>query len=55
MASKRPTTIAEYIRAAPREGQPHLRRLCAILKTMLFGSSFAAGMSFGRLKIRRTR
>ena len=22
MASKRPTTIAEYIRAAPREGQP---------------------------------
>jgi uncharacterized protein YdhG (YjbR/CyaY superfamily) len=32
MASKRPTTIAEYIRAAPREGQPHLRRLYAILK-----------------------
>ena len=32
MASKRPTTIAEYIRAAPREGQPHLRRLHAILK-----------------------
>ncbi len=25
-------TIAEYIRAAPREGQPHLRRLYAILK-----------------------
>jgi uncharacterized protein YdhG (YjbR/CyaY superfamily) len=33
MASKRPTTIAEYIRAAPREGQPHLRRLHAILKS----------------------
>ncbi len=32
MAGKRPTTIAEYIRAAPREGQPHLRRLYAILK-----------------------
>lgn len=32
MPSKRPTTIAEYIRAAPREGQPHLRRLYAILK-----------------------
>jgi uncharacterized protein YdhG (YjbR/CyaY superfamily) len=32
MAGKRPTTIAEYIRAAPREGQPHLRRLYAILR-----------------------
>lgn len=29
---KRPATIAEYIRAAPREGQPHLERLYAILK-----------------------
>ena len=34
MATKRPTTIAEYIRAAPREGQPHLRRLYAILKAV---------------------
>jgi uncharacterized protein YdhG (YjbR/CyaY superfamily) len=34
MASKRPTTIAEYIRAAPREAQPHLRRLYAILKSV---------------------
>jgi uncharacterized protein YdhG (YjbR/CyaY superfamily) len=34
MPSKRPTTIAEYIRAAPREGQPHLRRLYAILKSV---------------------
>src|SRR5256885_14104204 len=34
MARKRPTTIAEYIRAAPREGQPHLRRLYAILKSI---------------------
>ena len=34
MASKRPTTIAEYIRAAPREGQPHLRRLYAILRSV---------------------
>jgi len=34
MAGKRPTTIAEYIRAAPPEGQPHLRRLHAILKNV---------------------
>lgn len=34
MASKRPTTIAEYIKAAPREGQAHLRRLHAILKSV---------------------
>ena len=34
MASKRPNTIAAYIRAAPREGQPHLRRLYAILKSV---------------------
>ena len=34
MAGKRPTTIAAYIRAAPREGQPHLRRLYAILKSV---------------------
>ena len=31
-SGKRPTTIAAYIDAAPREGQPHLRRLYAILK-----------------------
>ena len=29
---KRPTTIAEYIDAAPPQAQPHLRRLYAILK-----------------------
>ena len=34
MARKRPATIAEYIRAAPREGQPHLRRLYAILRSV---------------------
>jgi uncharacterized protein YdhG (YjbR/CyaY superfamily) len=34
MADQRPTTIAEYIRAAPREGQPHLRRLYAVLKSV---------------------
>jgi uncharacterized protein YdhG (YjbR/CyaY superfamily) len=34
MASERPTTIAEYIRAAPRDAQPHLRRLYAILKNV---------------------
>ena len=32
MAAQRPTTIDEYIRAAPREGQPHLRRLYVLLK-----------------------
>ena len=32
MARTRPTTIAEYIRAARPEAQPHLRRLHAILK-----------------------
>lgn len=32
MASTRPTTIAEYIQAAPAQGQPHLRRLHALLK-----------------------
>jgi len=31
---KRPTTIPAYIRAAPREGQPHLRRLYAILRSV---------------------
>ncbi len=34
MARERPTTIAEYIRLAPRAGQPHLRRLHAILKSV---------------------
>ena len=34
MASEHPTTIAAYIQAAPREGQPHLRRLYAILKSV---------------------
>jgi uncharacterized protein YdhG (YjbR/CyaY superfamily) len=34
MAGKRPTTIAAYIRAAPRESHPHLRRLYALLKSV---------------------
>lgn len=34
MAGKRPTTIAEYIEAAPRVGQPHLRKLYKILKSV---------------------
>ena len=29
-----PTTIAEYIAAAPRAGQPHLREVYAILKSV---------------------
>ena len=32
MPRKRPTTIAEYIDAAPRQGQAHLRQTYAILK-----------------------
>ena len=32
MASKRAATIEEYIRAAPAAGQPHLRRIHAILQ-----------------------
>jgi uncharacterized protein YdhG (YjbR/CyaY superfamily) len=34
MARKRPTTIAEYIQAAPRVGQPHLRHVYKILKSV---------------------
>jgi uncharacterized protein YdhG (YjbR/CyaY superfamily) len=34
MASRRPTTIAAYIKAAPVAGQPHLRRLHAILRAV---------------------
>ena len=34
MAGKQPATIDEYIRAAPREGQPHLRRMHAILRSV---------------------
>jgi len=34
MARKRPTTAAEYIKAAPPEGQAHLRKLHAILKSV---------------------
>ena len=33
-AAARPTTITEYIQTAPRHGQPHLRRLYAILKSV---------------------
>jgi uncharacterized protein YdhG (YjbR/CyaY superfamily) len=32
MAGKRPTTVAEYIKAAPKIAQPHLRKLRTILK-----------------------
>jgi uncharacterized protein YdhG (YjbR/CyaY superfamily) len=34
MAGKRPTTIAEYIQAAPKAGQPHLRKVYSILKSV---------------------
>ncbi|MEO7916451.1 MAG: DUF1801 domain-containing protein [Dokdonella sp.] len=34
MASKRPTTVDAYIKAAPSEAQPHLRKVHAILKSV---------------------
>ena len=34
MPGKRPTTIAEYIAAAPKAGQPHLRKVYSILKSV---------------------
>src|SRR6188508_741771 len=34
MATKRPKTIAEYIEAAPSAGQPHLRKLYKLLKSI---------------------
>jgi len=34
MAGSGPASIDEYIRAAPPEGQPHLRRLRALLKSV---------------------
>jgi uncharacterized protein YdhG (YjbR/CyaY superfamily) len=34
MASKRPTTIAQYIKAAPAAGRPHLAQLYALLKSV---------------------
>ena len=32
MPARKPTTVAQYIEAAPREGQPHLRKLRALLR-----------------------
>lgn len=34
MAKKRPATIAEYIDAAPKAGQPQLRKLRALLRKL---------------------
>ena len=34
MTGKRPITIAEYIQAAPLMGQPHLREIYALLKSV---------------------
>ena len=34
MKAKRPTTIAEYIAAAPKEGQAHLRKIHSILESV---------------------
>ena len=34
MKAKRPTSIAEYIAAAPKVGQPHLRKIHATLRSV---------------------
>lgn len=34
MAGRRPTTIVQYIRQAPARGQPHLRKLHALLRSV---------------------
>lgn len=34
MATRRPTTIAEYIEAAPSAGRPHLQRMHEILESV---------------------
>lgn len=34
MAEKRPTTVEDYIQAVPSEGQSHLRKLHAILRSV---------------------
>lgn len=34
MKGKRPTTVTEYIAAAPKEGRAHLRKIHAILKSV---------------------
>ena len=39
MAKQRPTTIAQYIQAAPPQAHPHLRRLYAILKGVAPGAT----------------
>lgn len=41
MAAKRPTTITEYIRAAPAEAQPHLNRLRSLLRSVAPGAQEA--------------
>ena len=46
MASRRPTAIFEYIRAAPHEGERHLRRLFAILKSV--GHEAEEAIKWGR-------
>ena len=45
MAKVRPTTIAEYIRAAPKEAQKALREMHAILKQAAPGAT--EGLKWG--------
>ncbi len=39
MSKTKPTTIAEYINAAPKEAQKHLREMYAILKSVAAGAT----------------
>ncbi len=41
MSKTKPTTIAEYMNSAPKEGQKHLREIYAILKKVAPGATEA--------------
>ena len=39
MSNPKPTTVSEYIEAAPKEAQPHLREIRALLKKVAPGAT----------------
>jgi len=39
MSNQKPTTVSEYIEAAPKEAQPHLREIRALLKKVAPGAT----------------
>lgn len=45
MPKRRPTTVAEYIQAAPKDARRHLRDLRALLKSVASGAS--EGLKWG--------